>query len=192
MSVPLKKEKGKYSYGDYRTWPDEEKWEIIKGIPYYMSPAPLRKHQEISGTLFAKIYNHLENKTCKVYAAPFDVRFPAGEEKDEDIETVVQPDITVVCDQNKLDDWGCKGTPDFIIEILSPATAKRDLGEKFDLYEASGVKEYWVVFPLDKVIHVYLLNEDGKYEKNISYYENDKLVSTILEGLEVDLKQVFA
>lgn len=192
MSVPLKKQKEKYSYGDYRMWPDDEKWEIINGVPYYMSPAPARKHQEISMELCYQIRNYLKDKACKVYAAPFDVRFPAGDETDEDIETVVQPDITVVCDENKLDDWGCKGAPDFIVEILSPATAKRDLGEKFDLYEASGVKEYWVVFPLDKVIHVYLLNEDGKYEKNISYYEDNILPATVLEGLEVDLKQVFA
>jgi len=191
MVIPVKKQKEKYTYGDYRMWPDDEKWEIIKGIPYYMSPAPLRKHQEISGALFAKLYNYLEDKACRVYAAPFDVRFPAGDEKDEEIETVVQPDIAVVCNEDKLDDWGCRGAPDFIVEILSPATAKRDLGEKFDLYEESGVKEYWVVFPLDKVVHVYLLNEDGKYENN-TYYENDKIPVAVLEGLEVDLKQVFA
>ena len=116
-----------YTYGDYLSWPDEERWELIDGIPHSMSPAPSRVHQEISMELARQIANHLIGKNCRVYAAPFDVRLPKGGEKDEQIETVVQPDLVVVCDESKLDERGCKGPPDLIIEILSPHTAAKDM-----------------------------------------------------------------
>jgi Uma2 family endonuclease len=104
MNIPPEKRKEKYTYADYLNWPDGERWEIINGIPFMMSPAPSRQHQQISGSLFAKIYNYLENKTCQVYSAPFDVRFAPENKKDDEIETVVQPDILVVCDDKKLDE----------------------------------------------------------------------------------------
>lgn len=136
MSNLAIKPEQKYTYADYKTWNDDERWEIIEGVPYKMdfsdkynfkcmSPAPMRVHQKISGNLFRKIGNHLEGKPCQVYAAPFDVRFLDYEDQsDEAIETVVQPDIIVVCDEKKLTDYGCKGVPDIVIEILSPSTYK--------------------------------------------------------------------
>lgn len=192
MAVLSKKPEEKYSYGDYLKWPEEERWEIINGQPYLMSPAPSRGHQRILLKLAYQLEDYLKDKSCQVYVSPFDVRLPAGEEKDEEIETVVQPDIVLVCDLDKLDDRGCKGAPDIIVEILSPATAKKDLNEKFNLYERCGVREYWVVFPLEKVLDIYRLNEDKKYEKVSSHAGTQKFQSGIIEGLEIDLSLVFA
>lgn len=124
-----------------------------------MSPSPSRNHQEISVELLRQFSNYLIDKTCKVYAAPFDVRLPEGDENDTNIETVVQPDIAVICDKCKLDDKGCKGASDLIIEITSPSTARKDLKEKLFLYEKSGVKEYWIVHPTDKTVMVFKLGE---------------------------------
>jgi len=131
----------KYTYKDYINWSDEESWEIIDGTLYNMSPAPTRRHQKISGELFAAIHSYLKDKTCEVYSAPFDVRLSINNENDDDITNVVQPDISVICDLMKLDDKGCNGSPDLIVEIVSPSTLKKDLKEKFYLYEKVGVKE---------------------------------------------------
>ena len=143
--------KEKYTYGDYLTWCDEERWELIDGVPYNMTPAPSRAHQGISVELARQMANYLVGKTCRIYTAPFDVRLPKGEEKDERIKTVVQPDLLVVCDESKLDDRGCKGAPDLIVEILSPHTAVKDMKTKRDLYERVGVEEYWLIDPNYKV-----------------------------------------
>ena len=124
-----------YTYEDYLLWSDEERWELIDGVPYNMTPAPSRVHQGISMELSRQIANHLAGKMCKIYAAPFDVRLPKSDEEEEQIETVVQPDLVVVCDGNKLDERGCKGAPDLIIEILSPYTAGKDMKIKRNLYE---------------------------------------------------------
>jgi len=191
MVIISKTPEEKYKYGDYLKWPEEERWEIINGIPYLMSPAPSRGHQRISIKLSYQFEDYLKDKSCEVYVSPFDVRLPVGEEKDEEIETVVQPDIVVVCDLDKLDDRGCKGAPDIIVEILSPATAKKDLNEKFNLYEQVGVREYWVVFPLEKVVDVYQLNANNKYEKSGSYFHTDKVKTGVIDGLEIDLSLVF-
>jgi Uma2 family endonuclease len=128
---------------------------------------------------------------CRIYHAPFDVRLPKnGEKEDGLIYTVVQPDICIICDLSKLDKRGCLGAPDFIAEIQSPATAKYDLNEKFNLYEAVGVREYWVVFPADKEIQIFLLQPDGKYDKG-TLYETGKVPVHIFDGMEVDLKDIF-
>lgn len=134
---------GTYSYADYLKWQFDDFVEIIKGKVYKMPPAPTRYHQDISREIERPIANYFYKKTCKVYSAPFDVRFPInGEERENAIYTVVQPDICVICDYKKLDDKGCLGAPDLIIEIASPSTAKKDLNEKFNLYESAGVREY--------------------------------------------------
>ena len=190
--MPLPKENEVFTYGMYKTWPDDERWEIIEGVPYNMSPAPSRFHQDIFRELFNQIVNKLSNKSCIVYSAPFDVRLPESDEADDDITTVVQPDILVVCDNGKLDNEGCKGAPDLIIEILSPATAAKDMKEKFFLYEKHGVKEYWIVEPLDKFIMVYSLQEDAKYGRAVTYTKGDKIESGVLKDLVVDLDLVFA
>lgn len=180
-----------YTYKDYLGWDDGERWELIHGHPYNMTPAPSRIHQDISGELFRQIANYLADKPCKVYAAPFDVRLPTADERDDDIRTVVQPDITVVCDRSKLDDRGCKGSPDMIVEITSPATARKDMKEKFLLYEETGVREYWVVNPDVKTVMIFKLGEDKRFGRPEVYSEEDTILVTRFEGLAVELKPVF-
>lgn len=137
-----------------------------------------------------KIANFLEGKSCKVYDAPFDVRLSLGEEKEEEITNVVQPDILVVCDKNKLDEKGCKGAPDLVVEVLSPATGKKDMHEKFSLYEKAGVLEYWVVYPKDKTIVVFRL-EDGKYDDGTVYTPEKSLTTDILKDFSLKLEDAF-
>lgn len=190
MSLAPPKPDKKYSYADYLQWPDEERWEIINGVPYDISPAPSRKHQEISGELFFQIRSFFKDRSCRVFAAPFDVRLPQGDEKDEDITNVVQPDLSIICDLDKLDERGCKGTPTVVIEIISPSSAKKELNEKFNLYERSAIPEYWVVFPGLNVIVLYSLDNEGKYQKIGEYAANQVLTSPLFPGLEVRLEEV--
>jgi len=192
MSMSSPQPDRKYTYGDYLHWPDEERWEIIDGVPYDMSPAPSTDHQIISIQLLGQLIAFATNKSCRVFHAPFDVRLPRGNESDDEINTVVQPDICVICDPAKLDARGCKGAPDLVVEIISPATAKKDLAEKFSLYEKSGVKEYWVVFPKDQVLNVYHLNETRVYDKTGAYSAADNLPCELFPGLEINLARVFA
>lgn len=183
--------KESYTYGDYLKWTDEERWELIKGVPYDMSPAPSRTHQKISGELFRQMANYLTGKTCQVYAAPFDVRLPDQAEKDEEISTVVQPDLVVICDQKKLDERGCKGAPDLIVEILSPCTAAKDLKNKFALYEEKGVKEYWLVDPTNQIVQVFTIEESGTYGRPAIYDSTDQVKVGIFPDLVIDLPAVF-
>ena len=181
-----------FTYGMYKNWPENERWEIINGVPYNMSPAPSRSHQYLSGEIFRQIANLLKGKKCKPYIAPFDVRLPDFDTKnDDDILTVVQPDISVICDEKKLDDAGCKGAPDFIIEILSPSTAKNDEIIKKELYEKHGVKEYWLVHPTDKIIITYLLKKNKKFGPAEFHPEDTKLDIKSLPGLSIDFNEVF-
>lgn len=152
-----------FTYGDYRHWPDEERWELIDGQAYAMSPAPTRLHQEFVVELARQIGNALQHHPCRVYVAPFDVRLPRRNEADDQVDTVVQPDVAVICDPRKLDDKGCRGAPDWIIEILSPASATHDQIRKRALYERHGVREYWLLHPVDRVLTIYRLGEDGAY-----------------------------
>ena len=196
MAPFAKKLNEKFSYADYLSWPDNERWEIIEGVPYDMSAAPAREHQKLSAIIFAKIFNFLADKECEVYFAPFDVRLAEtnvepNAEIDEEIETVVQPDIVVVCDPNKLDKRGCLGTPDITVEILSPSTSYKDQTEKLLLYEKHGVKEYWIVNPDAKYVMIYHL-EEVKYGKPEYLTENDTLESRAIDGLKVDLAEVWA
>jgi Uma2 family endonuclease len=190
MGFAIEKERERFTYGDYLKWPDEERWELIDGVAYNMSPAPLRRHQKILGDVFAEFYNYLKNKPCQVYVAPFDVRLPENNEHDEEIETVVQPDIVVVCDKNKLDNKGCKGSPDIIIEILSPYTAKKDFVTKYHLYERHKVKQYWIFDPETDGVVIFKL-KNNKYEMPEEYKKEDKIRVDIFEGLEIDLSPIF-
>lgn len=193
MQSSPKKLDQKFTYKDYLSWTDQnERWELIYGIAYDMSPAPNRGHQEISGFLFRSIGNYLDNKKCRVYAAPFDVRLPGGFITDDDVDTVVQPDISVFCDEEKLDDRGGNGAPDLIIEILSPSTASKDLKEKFFLYERVGVKEYWVVDPANKTLSAFILKEGGRYERGVVYAGEDVLKTALFEKLQIKMEEVFA
>ncbi len=194
MSEPARKYDRLYTYGDYRTWPIDERWELIDGIAWNMSPAPNRFHQEIFGELFTQIKVFLKEKTCKVYAAPFDVLLPDRDDQaEDDVRTVVQPDISVICDRNKLTDKGCTGAPDWIIEILSPYTSKKDMLIKFDLYERHGVREYWIVDPGNRYVHVYVLENEEKYPEDPQVCLRDaEIPCTVLDGLIVMLQTVFA
>jgi len=153
-----------FTYGDYSQWSEDERWELIDGQAYAMS-APSRRHQEIVLELGRQIANYLKGKSCKPYIAPFDVRLPKNNEQDNKVDTVVQPDISVICDKNKLDDKGCRGAPDWIIEILSPSTATRDMDIKRQLYQQYGIKEYWIISSTEKWGMKYILNEHQIYDQ---------------------------
>ncbi len=185
------KEHNKYTYGDYVKWSDDKRYELIDGKPYLMSPGPARRHQEVSGYIFSQFYHYLSDKRCKVYYAPFDVRLPEGKEQDKDISTIVQPDIVVVCEIDKLDKSGCKGAPDLVVEIISPGSGKRDRKTKRDLYEKHGVREYWLVDYQEEVVEVYLLNNDSKYGKSNVYSDKDKVAVSIFSNFQIDLESVF-
>lgn len=152
-----------YTYADYLKWQIDEKIEILRGKIFKMSPTPTPKHQSASGELYFVIRRFLGLQKCKVFTAPFDVRLTDNNKnstKDEDIITVFQPDLCVICDPNKLDDRGCIGTPDLIIEILSPSNSNKEMKHKFELYEENGVQEYWIVDYVYKTIHIYVLEND--------------------------------
>ncbi|MFW5636703.1 MAG: Uma2 family endonuclease [Thermodesulfobacteriota bacterium] len=180
-----------HTYGEYLSCTGEHRLELIEGVVYDLSPAPSRRHQEICGELFRQIANFLTGKDCRVYAAPFDVRLPRFEERDEDTTTVVQPDISVVCDSAKLDDRGCRGTPDWVVEIISPATASRDQIQKVALYEAHGVQEYWIVHPTDNLLTIRRLDENGRYGIPEILEGRGEVRPAILPELGVDLDAVF-
>jgi Uma2 family endonuclease len=175
-----------YTYADYCTWDDGERWELIEGIPYAMSPAPSQRHQEVCGELHWQIKTFLKGKPCKVFAAPFDVRLNAAGDDD----TVCQPDLLVVCDAFKLDGKCCKGAPDLVVEVLSPSTARHDRMVKLRQYRRNGVREYWIVDPETKTVQVNVL-ENGKYVISM-YGDEDTAPVGVLEGCEIDLADVFA
>ena len=164
MNSPQIKSEQLYTYEDYCNWPEDEHWELIDGVAYplhgEMHAAPTRTHQDVVVQLLVQIANYLKGKPCKVYVAPFDVRFSTKNQKNDLKNTVVQPDIAIICDQEKLDEKGCNGAPDWIIEVLSPKTASKDHLKKRALYEEQGVKEYWLVHPVDHLLTIY------RYEQN--------------------------
>lgn len=154
----------RYTYGDYVCWSGDERWELIDGEAFAMSPAPSRRHQETVVGLVGQIAPQLRGGPCRVYVAPFDVRLPRGSETDNAVDTVVQPDVAVICDPAKLDAAGCRGAPDWIVEVLSSATAARDRVHKRDLYERHGVGEYWVLDPEHRRLTIHRLEPAaGRY-----------------------------
>jgi len=184
----------RYTYADYMTWLDGQTRELIHGFIKKMSPAPRLEHARINARILLNLGSIImRNKgKCEVFTAPFDVRFPKqGETADDRIDTVVQPDICVVCDLSKLDERGCCGAPDMIVEILSPSTMKKDVTEKFALYEESGVKEYWLVHPKEKAINVFLLQEDGKYDAGVTYEWVKQIPVHIFDNHPVNMDDIF-
>lgn len=191
MAIPEKKPGEKYSYADYLTWDDGERWELIDGVPYNMSPAPKIRHQEILGELAGVFYNFLKGKPCRVYIAPVDVRFKDEiHAADKETYTVVQPDLLVVCDRDKVDEKGVIGAPDICIEILSVSTAYKDQGEKFVLFEKHGVREYWIINPELETVQLFVHNGTA-FDKPLYYRKDEVLKSTVLEGLDLVLAEVF-
>ena len=184
-------EYGRYSYADYLTWEMDEMVELIKGKIFKRDiAAPALNHQRISMRLSVQLFNFLKGKTCQVFHAPFDVRLPVKSRKNQDIDTVVQPDICVVCDPDKLDAAGCIGAPDLVVEILSPGNNKRELKNKFEVYEEAGVKEYWVIHPNEQTLLIYSLI-DGKYQASRFFVPEDEITSACLPGFSLDLEDVF-
>ena len=193
---PEENKNKRYTYADCISWTEGYRCEIIHGVAQELPPvytAHAKVCTNLSGLLFSLI--EMNDCKCNVYAGIFDVRLPKnGEVAYDKIDTVVQPDICVICDQSKLDDLGCCGAPDMIVEILSPLTCRKDIVEKFTLYEEFGVKEYWVVFPNDKAVTVFLLQPDGKYSEGTTYeiiYGAKKVPVKTLEGLVIDLEELF-
>ena len=182
---PKLQETQRYTYADYCTWGDDERWELIDGIPYAMSPSPTRTHQKIVGNIYSRLEHFLRGKSCEVYISPFDVRLNPGTKDD----TVVQPDIVVVCDKSKLNDSGCVGAPDMVVEVLSPSTARRDRWLKFTRYIKAGVREYWIVDPETKTASVHILI-DGAYTAN-AYSDEDTVPVFVLDGCKINMGEVF-
>jgi len=182
----------RFTYGDYRGWHGDERWELIEGEAQAVSPAPSRLHQRVLTRLAAQIVSALEDGSCEAYVAPFDVRLPRGEEPDDEIDTVLQPDISVVCDPGKLDGAGCRGAPDWVIEILSPATEARDRVHKRALYERHGVREVWLVDPEDRTVTVYRREAGaGRFAEPEVHAAAGTLTPTALPWVEIGWARVF-
>ena len=183
MGLALRTEKH-YTYADYLQWPDETRYELIDGEAFLMSPAPLVEHQEVAGELFRQLANQLDGQPCRPYIAPVDVRLPRKDEADAAIDTVVQPDVLVVCDPHKIDRRGVRGAPDWVLEVLSPSTAAHDQIAKRRTYERAGVREYWLVHPGDRTLTVYVL-ENGQYGRPEIYELKDETPIGVLPGVSI-------
>lgn len=189
MAIPNKKEK--YSYADYLNWNEGDRLEIIDGEIHNMSPAPSRRHQQVLRELSTAFTIYLRDKECEVFFAPFDVRLLVDNKTAEDIHNVVQPDLSIVCNKEKLDEKGCNGAPDLIIEILSPSSVKIDRWKKYHLYEKARVKEYWLVDPVNDSVEVHLLT-DYHYKFQGVFTKGDIISVNLFPDLKIDLNQVFA
>ena len=180
-----KRDTAYHTYAEYLAWPADLRYELIDGAAYLMSPAPLRVHQEIVGEIYFQVRAALEGKLCRAYIAPFDVRLPKADEADERVDTVVQPDLLVVCDESKLDERGMRGAPDWIVEVLSQATAVHDQTIKLAAYERAGVREVWLVHPTDRAVSVYRLH-DRVFGRAAIHEMKGILAVEVIAGLRVD------
>lgn len=195
---------GIYSYADYLKWQLDERVELLRGRIFRMSPAPNTRHQRISGKLNRWIGNFLSNSSCDVFSAPFDVRLSVSKGinisrkfrnktkslPDGKIMTVVQPDICVICNPDMLDEKGCAGSPDLVIEILSPGNSRREMKDKFEIYQEAGIPEYWIVDPEHEFIIMYMLHKE-KYIGSAPYYSGDTIFSKAIDGFSLDVEQIF-
>jgi Uma2 family endonuclease len=179
-----------HTYADYCAWPDDVRYELIDGIAYALVPTPTRIHQKILGEIARQIADALEGTPCEVYIAPFDVRLPRADEADELVDTVVQPDLSIICDPAKLDDKGCRGAPDWIVEVLSPTTATHDHVRKRLTYERAGVREFWLLHPVDRMLTVYRLVE-GRYGFPEIYETLGSLAAQCVPAVVVEWEGIF-
>jgi Uma2 family endonuclease len=186
-AMPLSKTKEHYTYADYATWPEDVRYELIEGEAIPMEPAPSVQHQRIGRQLFLEMGLFLEGKPYELFSAPFDVRLNADSADD----TVVQPDLALICDPAKISFEGCAGAPDMIVEILSPFTDALDRVRKYNQYQKSGVCEYWIVDPRAKNVDVHILDSQGQYAKSV-YGEADAIDVNLLDGCKIDLKRLFS
>jgi Uma2 family endonuclease len=180
---------GTYTYADYLLWQFEERVELLRGKIRQMA-APNRRHQVVSRRIQYVLTTALLKSPCELYNAPFDVRLTRMRH-DKEVKTVVQPDLCVICDPAKLDERGCNGAPDLIIEILSPGNSRTEMKDKFELYQEAGVLEYWIANPGEKMIQVFRLNEQGCYIGLPAVFEGDILTTPIVPNMEVDVAEVF-
>lgn len=172
----------RYTVADYLSWDDGQRWELISGEAFAMSPAPRRPHQKLVGSLHGELFQFLSGKPCEPYISPIDVFLPPLADRGDDVEdTVVQPDVLVVCDPTKLADEGIRGAPDFIAEVLSDSTANKDLTRKRDLYEAHGVREYWIVSPENGSVLAYTL-QDRRFLPVREFRAEESVPSSVLSG----------
>ena len=188
MSIPNSQKK--FSYAEYLTWNEDIRFELIDGEPFSMTPAPSPEHQRILGRLFNQFSVLLDQRNCEVFISPFDVRLFAEDKEDEEVDNVVQPDLTVVCDKTKIDNKGFKGIPELVVEILSPSSIRHDRWVKFKLYERAGIREYWIVDIQNKSIEIFLM-QNGMYQLS-GYYSEDEIVkSGLFSYLQFELNQIF-
>jgi Uma2 family endonuclease len=180
-----------YTYADYTKWAIEERLELIKGKIFTMSPAPGSLHQRISQRMSLRLGNFLIGRSCEVFSAPFDVRLPRLSMNDREIITVVQPDICVICDSSKIDERGCLGAPDIVVEILSPGNNKKELQNKYEVYEEAGVLEYWIIHPQEKTFLKYTLT-DGYFVPSRLQTIGDEVTTPVLPGFVLNLDELFA
>ena len=188
--MPFPQENKRYTYEDYLNWPNDERWELIEGVPH-MQAASAWQHQAITFELGRQFGNYLIGKSCSAFTAPFDLIILDGVIDDGKSKNVVQPDLLVVCNKSGLKGTGYFGTPDLIIEVCSPSTIRNDKVLKFNKYEKAGVKEYWIVEPEGKFISIFTLQENKRYGRPEIYTEVDKVKVGIFENLIVDLQLVF-
>ncbi|MFZ2405398.1 MAG: Uma2 family endonuclease [Methylobacter sp.] len=185
-----------YSYADYLTWQLDETVELIKGKIMAMSPAPNLKHQSVITNLGGSLYQYFHKRPCKLFYAPFDIKLYDSKKSkltDQDVYSVVQPDLCVICDKDKLTEQGCNGAPDWIIEVLSPGNSKKEMRLKYDLYQENGVTEYWLVYPYEQAVYQFVLDQDAeKYQLFAMYAGDDIAKPTLFPELHIDLADVFA
>lgn len=179
-----------FTYADYVKFDFEEMVEIIRGRIFRMSPAPRTSHQKISMALSREISTYLKDRQCEVFHAPFDVILPIANKHRENAMTVVQPDLCVIRNPAIIEEAGCFGVPDLIIEILSPSTTKKDMNDKYSVYEEAGVTEYWIVMPESRLLEVFNL-VDGQYQRIQTYVDTDTIRPITLPDLEIDLSEIF-
>jgi len=183
MALANKKSEERFTYNDYITWADDERWELIDGVPYNMSPAPVTKHQRIVGKFYNILENNLKNKSCIPFIAPTDVVLSEHD--------VIQPDVFVVCDKSKITEKNIQGAPNLIIEVLSPSTALKDKREKKILYEKYRVKEYIIINPIEKYVERFYLEKNGKYSKSDIFGPDESIKLSSLNKMEIPLSEVF-
>jgi len=190
MARAVKKKRERYSYADYLSWGDDRRYEIIDGEIYDMT-SPSVLHQSILTQLIKQLAVFFDEKPCKVFCAPLDLNLAKNTKNNDEIFTVVQPDIMVVCDEKKIEEQRIVGAPDLIIEIISPSTAAKDNITKKALYEKAGVKEFWLVSPTDRLIRVCRLEKDGRFGRDEVYDETAQIKIAQFEGLSIDCRRVF-
>lgn len=185
-----------YTYADYLTWQLDKTVELIKGKIMLMSPAPNVKHQSVSWQLSGALFQYFKNKNCHAFAAPFDVRLYDHQKPvkaDQEIHTVIQPDLCVICDKDKLTEQGCLGAPDWVIKILSKGCSKKEIQTKYPLYQESGIAEYWIVYPYEQTVHQFVLDKvTEKYQLTTMFSSEDIATSHVFPDLKIDLQEVFA